>query len=86
MYKLILLIAISSLAACSATSDGMKYANKSPRGISILNISKKEHAKAYRIAEKHCAKYYKVPRILKTTGQEESPGTTMVFECLKPSR
>ncbi len=86
MYKLILLITISSLAACSATSDGMKYANKSPRGISILNIDKADHAKAYRLAEKHCAKYYKVPRILKTSRQSDSSGTTMVFECLKPSK
>ena len=83
MHKLILLIAISSLAACSATSDGMKYANKSPRGISILNIDKADHAKAYRLAEKHCAKYYKVPRILKTSRQSDSLGTTMAFECLK---
>ena len=47
----------------------MKFVNKSPRGISILNIMKEERSKAYQAAEKHCAKYYKVPRIIKSVEQ-----------------
>lgn len=88
MYKLILLIAIFSLAACSA--DGMKSVDKSPRGIKIINITYEERSKAYRAAEKHCAKYYKVPRVLKSANQGQgnelqAPANSMIFECLKPS-
>lgn len=88
MRKVILLITFFSLAACSITGTGMKYENKSPRGISILNIIKEDRVKAYRIAESHCAKYYKVPRVLSSSIQPDDsviPMTMMVFECLKPS-
>jgi hypothetical protein len=88
MYKLILLIAISSLTACAATNNGMQQMNKSPRGISILNVMKQDRAKAHRAAEKHCAKYYKVPRVLKSLKHDKNaviPVTTVIFECLKPN-
>jgi hypothetical protein len=52
-------------------NNGIKFVNKSPRGISILNIMKEECSKAYLAAEKHCAKYYKVPRIIKSIDQQK---------------
>lgn len=89
LYKLLLLITFFSVTACSSTDTGMKYAKKSPRGISVINVKKGEQAKAYRAAEIHCAKYYKVPRILKVKNQEQNeftmPMRTISFECLKPS-
>ena len=92
MYKLVLTFSFFSLFACSAPQMGMKNMNESPRGISILNIksTKEERVKAYRAAEKHCAKYYKVPRILNSIKQEQdeefqTPMHTSNFECLKPS-
>ena len=88
MYKVLFLIAIFSFGACSTASKGIKFVNKSPRGISILNIKKQEHSKAYQAAEKHCAKYFKVPRIIKSTEQQDESEITLhttVFECLKPS-
>lgn len=89
--KLLLIAAALSLSACSATDTyGIKFMNKSPRGISIKNVLKEERVKAYRSAEKHCAKYYKVTRMLKSIEQEQedelaAAKSTMVFECLKPS-
>ena len=94
MRKLLFLAALSSLIACSTTNNGMKYVNKSPRGISILNIIKEMRSKAYQTAESHCAKYNKVPRILKSIIQEQEDEdedesqvqmTTMTFECVRPS-
>lgn len=93
MYKLILLIAFFTLSACSTTNKSMTLVNKSPRGISIVNIKNEERSKAYQSAEKHCAKYSKVPRILSTKEQAktdpddemEKPLRTTVFECLRPS-
>ena len=85
MFSIILLTLIS----CSSTDTGIKLLNKSPRGITISNIVKEELSKAYQTAEKHCAKYYKVPRVLKTINQEEDelqdPMKTKFFECIKPS-
>lgn len=88
MNKLILLLALASITACS-TDNGMKYTNKDVRGITILNVMKSQAAKAFREAEIHCAKYSKVPLLLRTTPASDDsviPTTTRVFECLKPSR
>jgi len=68
----------------------MKLTNKSPRGISIINIIKETHSKAYQTAESHCAKYNKVPRVLKSVIQEQDDESqaqisTMIFECVRPS-
>ena len=91
MKILILLSTLLSLLSCSSTDvEGMKLTNKTPKGISILNITKEEYSKAYQTAERHCAKYYKVPRILKTVKQElkdefDTPMRTINFECVKPT-
>ena len=66
----------------------MKLMALSPDGISIMNIDKTERVEAYRLAEKHCAKYSKVPRLIETTHQlekSELPLLRMNFECLRPS-
>lgn len=90
MNKLILLITISLLTACSANDHGMKLENKGPRGIFISNITKADRVKAYREAEKHCAKYSKVPRAVKTLNYELEDATpiamrTVSYECVRPS-
>lgn len=91
MKILITAAILLSLVSCSSTDvEGMKFTNKTPRGISILNITKEEYSRAYQSAEKHCAKYYKVPRVLKTVEQEQQYETqaamrTINFECVKPS-
>ena len=90
MKKILLLISLSSLAACSATDGGMKFDNKGPRGIFISNITKADRVKAYRIAEKHCAKYSKVPRVVNTLNYElENDSATAMrtasYECVRPS-
>ena len=90
MRKLLFLATLFSLIACSTTNNGMKYVNKSPRGISILNIIKEMRSKAYQTAESHCAKYNKVPRVLKSIIQEQEDEsqvqmTTMTFECVRPN-
>ena len=70
----------------------MKIENNSARGITILNIIKEENSKAYRLAEKHCVKYFKVPGIIKSPDQKtelqyESKISmrTTVFDRLKSS-
>ena len=90
--KIIIFVTILlSLISCSSTDvDGMKLTNKTPRGLSILNIIKEERSRAYQSAEKHCAKYFKVPRVIKIVEQESSEEfqaamRTMNFECVKPS-
>ena len=90
MNKLVLLFSAVSLVACSSTGTGMKFDKKTPRAISISNIMKEDRVKAYRAAEKHCAKYSKVPRLLRKINQETSEGSpipmrTEHYECLKPS-
>jgi len=88
MNKLILLIAVSTLVACSSTDTGMKFENKGPRGISISNIYKEYRSKAYQNAEKHCAKYSKVPRKLKTIRESDSydvERVKFIFECIRPN-
>lgn len=92
MYKVLLAISFFSLFSCSSQMVGMKNINESPKSISIINIksTKQERVRAYRAAEKHCAKYYKVPRILNSVKQEydeefQTPMHTTNFECLKPS-
>ena len=77
------------LTSCASTDDGVKFINKSPRGITIINILKEDYSKAYQKAEKHCAKYSKVPRILKKKRQTESYDVeklTLIMECIRPSR
>ena len=81
------LFAIFSLLGCSSSTP-LKLMDKSPRGVSVMNNAYGERAKAYRAAEKHCAKYYKVPRILKTKRQTGKTGkrlSTVFFECLHPN-
>ena len=90
MNKFILLIVILSLAGCSTPPQvaAMKIMNATPIGISILNVDNSERVEAYRIAEKHCAKYQKVPRLLDSSKQLEKsdiPLSTMVYQCLRPS-
>lgn len=90
MKILILLTTLLSLISCSSTKiEGMKLTNKSPRGISILNIKKEERSIAYQTAEKHCAKYYKVPRVTRKVEQAAEDEfqvsmRTMDFRCEKP--
>ena len=84
MQKLILLFTISLLTACSSTDSGMKYYNKSPRGITILNVYKESHSQAYQDAEKHCAKYSKVPRKRESANYNEKKAM-LVFECIRPN-
>lgn len=87
MKKILLPFILLMLAGCSATGlPEMTYMDKNSRGISILNVKKEEHVKAYREAEKHCAKYFKVPRIIQSSVQLEKtdvPMSTIIFECLK---
>jgi len=88
MNKLILLIAVSSLIACSSTDTGMKFENTSPRGISISNVYKESRSRAYQEAEKHCAKYSKVPRKLRTlreSAEYDIEISKLVFECIRPN-
>ena len=66
----------------------MLIKHKNAREISITNINNDERVKAYRTAEQHCAKYFKVPRVLKNKQSNETTdgsATTMNFECVKPS-
>jgi len=89
MNKLVLLLSVASLVACSSTDTGIKFSNKSPRGITISNVYKEHRSKAYQSAEKHCAKYSKVPRKLKTireTNEYTVERVTIKFECIRPSR
>ena len=65
----------------------MQFIDKSPRGIKIINITKELDSKAYQTAEKHCAKYSKVPRISKKLKQSEDyevEKMTIVFNCIRP--
>jgi len=90
MNKLITLLALLSISACSTVNTGMQQFDTSPRGISIKNVIKKDREKAYMAAEKYCAKYAKVPRVLKSFAQEKledfTPDmSTIKYECLKPN-
>jgi len=88
MKKIIFISSFFLLTACSSTNTGMQFTDKSPRGIKVVNIMKEQLSKAYQQSEKHCAKYSKVPRILKKFKQADDsviPMTTMVFECIRPS-
>ena len=86
-YKLILLAAVFSFSACSTTMTGMQFKEKSPRGITVINVTKELDSRAYQTAEKHCAKYSKVPRILKHLTkiiEAEVTMKTIRFECIRP--
>ncbi len=89
MRKLLIMTASFSLFACSTVQIEMKYTNKSPGGITISNIVKEKQSRAYQIAESHCAKYNKVPRITKTVIQasyddSQKKMRTTDFECVRP--
>ena len=87
LTAILTLFAMFSLLGCSSSTP-LKLMNKSPRGVSVMNNAYGERAKAYRAAEKYCAKYYKVPRILRTkrqTGETGKRMSTIFFECLKPN-
>ena len=91
MKKTILFLASLSITvtACSSTDTGLKSFNTSPRGISISNVYKAQRSRAFQTAEKHCAKYSKVPRRLKTIRETASYTTermTIVYECVKAAR
>jgi len=88
MSKFILLLSFSLLAACSTAIKTLIQVDKSPNGITIESITKEEHVKAYRLAEKHCAKYAKVPRALRSVDKEANDDIpvslrTTSYECLK---
>ena len=87
MKKILIPFTLLFLSACASTPPAVMTAmDKNSVGISIINVKKEEHVKAYRIAEKHCAKYYKVPRIIQSSIQLEKsdvPKSTIIFECLK---
>lgn len=91
MKKLILSIAVITGVSCSSANISMQLTNKTPRGISIQNVVKKDRVKAYMAAEKYCAKYAKVPRVVSTITQEQTEDftpemSTINYECLKPNR
>jgi len=90
MRKVLIPFALISLISCSATTNEMQYRDKSPRGITIINIIKEKHSRAYQSAESHCAKYNKVPRVLKSVVQQQDDDSltkmsTTTFECVRPS-
>ena len=94
MKNLMILIALLTLISCSTTDNLVKYKDKSPRGISVMNITKSDNAKAYRAATSHCQKYNKVPKIRKilkqTTHNEDDQSliiedmNTIIFICIRP--
>ncbi len=90
MHKKLLLLPLFALVSCSTTTYEMQSFNKSPRGITIVNVAKHKQSNAYQAAESHCAKYNKVPRILKSVQEQADDSNekmnTITFECVKPSR
>ena len=87
MKILIISSLLSALFLSSCSSLVINVKNKSSRQISIENILPNEKTKAYRMAEKHCAKYYKVPRKISSKSQPDNDDmTTIVFECVRPNR
>lgn len=80
--------ALILLAACSTTNNGMQFINQTPSGIKVINVIKELGSRAYQTAEKHCAKYSKVPRILKRVKQytelDEVQMMTIIFSCIRP--
>lgn len=90
MYRIIFLLStLSLLSACSSVP--MQGINKGPRGITIINIQKQERNKAYREAERHCAKYSKVPLVVKVVKQDADSEyaidhLSIMYDCLRPTR
>lgn len=94
MKNLIAFIAFLTLISCASTENRVKYKDKSPRGISILNITKSQNAKAYQTATSHCYKYNKVAKIRKilkqTLPNQDDPDlqveemSTIIFLCIRP--
>ncbi len=90
MKTLILSITAITIVSCSSANITMQLSNKTPRGVSINNVLKNEHSKAYMKAESYCARYAKVPRILTVVTQEKTEDftpdmATINYECLKPN-
>lgn len=82
------LLAVSGILAVSgcATDNTMKFSDFSPRGITVSNIMKNERIQARLSAEKHCAKYFKVARVLSSKAATEYTKGTLVVECIKPNQ
>jgi len=90
MNKLTLISLLLILSGCSTPQvEAIRFKNAGPSGLSIVNIDQTERIEAYRIAEQHCAKYSKVTRLtkkFKQRNESDLPLTTMVFQCIRPSR
>ena len=94
MKNLMTFIVLLTLISCSSSDNRVKYKDKSPRGISILNVTKSERSKAYQTATSHCYKYNKVPKIRKILKQavqyeddlalQNEDMITMIFICIRP--
>ncbi len=76
------------MAACASTSEGILTQNSGPHGLTIINIPDGKKAHAFRIAEKHCAKYGKAAqtiRVIKQNSEDDLVGmSTMKFICGQP--
>lgn len=88
MKNIIILLAISSILLLSgcATKKPMEFKDFSPRGITVTNIAKSERIQARLSAERHCAKYFKVARVLNSKAATESTTGSLVVECIKPNQ
>lgn len=85
IITLSVLFSFLSLSGC-ATDNTMKFSDLSPRSITITNIVKSERVQARRSAEKHCAKYFKVVRVIKSEAPTEDTNGMMTIECIKPNQ
>lgn len=88
MKNIITLLTLSSVLSLSgcATKEPMKFKDFSPRGITVTNIVKSERIQARLSAEKHCAKYFKVARVLSSKAATETTMGSLVVECIKPNQ
>ncbi len=77
-----------TLAACASTPQEMLTQNAGPHGLTIINIPDGKKAHAFRIAEKHCAKYGKAAQTIRMTKQNSDADlvgmSTMKFICGQP--
>ncbi len=88
MDKVFLLIVFVTLAACAAAPQHMQVEKAVASGMTIHNIPKGKKAKAFRMAEKHCAKYNKAAQtrqVIRTQEADEYQPelSTMIFSCLR---
>ena len=76
------------LVACASTSEGMLTQNAGPHGLTIVNVMDGKKSHAFRLAEKHCAKYGKAAqtiRVIKQNSDADLVGiSTMKFICGQP--